>query len=46
MKYTSNKTKQELIDTIVKEFFRIQSEYDREVEVDGTLQALTNGKFV
>ena len=35
-----------MIDIIVKEFFRIQSEYDKEVEVNGTLQALTNGKCI
>ena len=46
MKYTTKRTKQEIIDIIVKEFSRIQSELDTDIEVDGTLQALTNGKYI
>lgn len=47
MKYTCSKTKEEIINTIVNEFNRVQADYDMAMETDNKqLQERNQGRYV
>lgn len=47
MKYTCSKTKEEIINTIVSEFKRVQADYDMVMETDNKmLQERNQGRYV
>ena len=47
MKYVCNKTKEEIINTIVSEFKRVQADYDMAMETDNKmLQERNQGRYV
>lgn len=47
MKYTCSKTKEEIINTIVSEFNRVQNDYDMVIETDNKkLQERNQGRYV
>ena len=47
MKYVCNKTKEEIINTVVSEFNRVQADYDMAIETDNKqLQERNQGRYV
>ena len=47
MKYVCSKTKEDIIDIVVSEFNRVQTDYDMAMETDNTmLQERNQGRYV